>query len=126
MQAERIGHGVRAIEDPGLVNYLFEKQIPLEVCITSNLKTKVFLTLEEHPFDYMYKMGLNVSINSDDPTMFGANITDEFLMLHEKLNYTLYDLVTLSKKAIRSSFLEKSEKIKFNNIIDNYLYKFSE
>jgi adenosine deaminase len=125
LQAERIGHGVRAIEDPGLVNYLLEKQIPLEVCITSNLKTKVFRTLEQHPLDYMYKMGLNVSVNSDDPTMFGANITDEFLMLHEKLNYTFYNLVTLSKKAIGSSFLEKSEKIKYNNIIDNYLYKFS-
>ena len=66
--------------------------------------------MEEHPFDYLYQKGLNVSVNSDDPPMFGADITDELLMLHEKLNYSLDDLLTLTKKAIEASFLEHSEK----------------
>jgi adenosine deaminase len=126
LHTERIGHGVRAVEDPELIDYLLDRQIPLEVCITSNLKTKVFRALEQHPFDYMYKKGLNVSVNSDDPPMFDANITDELLMLHEKLSYTLNDLVILTKKAIGSSFLENSEKIMYAKIIDNYLLTCSE
>ncbi|MGD1007091.1 MAG: adenosine deaminase [Ignavibacteriaceae bacterium] len=121
LHAERIGHGVRAIEDTELINYLLDKQIPLEVCITSNLKTKVFGTLQEHPFDYMYKKGLNVSVNSDDPPMFGANITGELLLLHEKLNYPMKDLVALTKKAIGASFLENAQKKIYAEIIDDYL-----
>jgi adenosine deaminase len=121
LQAERIGHGVRAVEDPKLIDYLLLKQIPLEVCITSNLKTKVFGTLEEHPFDYMYRKGLNVSVNSDDPPMFGADITDELLMLNEKLNYSLEDIGSLTKKAIEATFLENAEKKKYIQKIDNYL-----
>jgi adenosine deaminase len=121
LQAERIGHGVRAIEDPKLIDYLLEKQIPVEVCITSNLKTKVFKTLEEHPFDYMYKRGLNVSVNSDDPPMFGSNITGELILLLEKLNYSLKDLGTLTKRAIGSGFIYNSEKEKYITTIDNYL-----
>ncbi|MDR3627575.1 MAG: adenosine deaminase [Ignavibacteriaceae bacterium] len=121
LHAERIGHGVRAIEDPKLIGYLLEKQIPLEVCITSNIKTKVFDNLMEHPFDYMYKKGLNVSVNSDDPPMFGADITDELTMLYNKLDYSLNDLKTLTKKAIEASFLETSEKKKYSDKVDNYL-----
>jgi adenosine deaminase len=121
LQAERIGHGVRAIEDPELIEFLLEKRIPLEVCITSNLKTKIFSTLEEHPFDYMYKKGLNVSINSDDPPMFGANITDELILLHEKLGYSIEDIKLLTKKAIDASFLEIAEKKMYAEKIDSYL-----
>jgi adenosine deaminase len=121
LQAERIGHGVRAAEDPELIDYLLEKQVPLEVCVTSNLKTKVFKNLEEHPFDYMYKKGLNVSVNSDDPPMFGSNITGELILLHEKLNYSLNDLGVLTKKAIRASFLETTEKEIYDRKVDNYL-----
>jgi adenosine deaminase len=120
LQAERIGHGVRAVEDPKLIDYLLEKQIPLEVCITSNLKTKVFQTLEEHPFDYMFKKGLNVTVNSDDPPMFGADITDELMLLHEKLNYSINDIVALTKKAIEAGFIENAEKKMYSKIIDNY------
>jgi adenosine deaminase len=121
LQAERIGHGVRSIEDPKLMDYLLEKQIPLEVCITSNLKTKIFNSLEQHPFDYMYKKGLSVSLNSDDPPMFGADITHELHLLHEKLNYSVKDLAAVTKKAIEASFLEKDEKKRYSDKIDNYL-----
>jgi adenosine deaminase len=121
LRAERIGHGVRAVEDPKLIDYLLGKQIPLEVCITSNLQTKLFSNLQEHPFDYMYKKGLNVTVNSDDPSMFGANITDELIMLHEKLAYPMKDLMALTKKTIEASFLESAEKKIYAERIDNYL-----
>jgi len=69
----------------------------------------------------MYKKGLNVSVNSDDPPMFGANITGELLLLHEKLNYPMKDLVALTKKAIGASFLENAQKKIYAEIIDDYL-----
>jgi adenosine deaminase len=121
--AERIGHGVRAIEDPLLVKYLKEKQIPLEICITSNLKTKVFTSLAEHPFAHFYKEGLMVTVNSDDPPMFGANITDELLILHNKLDYTLADLCIFTRNAVDASFMDYSGKEELKKAIDGFLLK---
>ena len=120
MHAERIGHGVRAVEDPALMDYLKTNKIPLEVCITSNLQTKVFNTLEEHPFDRMYKEGFMVTVNSDDPPMFGANLTDEFALLYNKMNYTLEDFFTLARNAINSSFAEETEKEGLRRIVNIY------
>jgi len=120
LYAERIGHGVRAVEDPALMDYLKTNKIPLEVCITSNLQTKVFNTLEEHPFDRMYKEGFMVTVNSDDPPMFGANLTDEFALLYNKMNYTLEDFFTLARNAINSSFAEETEKEGLRRIVNIY------
>ena len=120
LEAERIGHGVRAIEDQRLVDYLIDKKIPLEVCITSNIKTKVYSSLNEHPFPDLFKKGVSVTINSDDPPMFGANITDELFLLNEKLNYSVNDLFLLTKNAVNASFLENSEKKKYHQLIDKY------
>jgi adenosine deaminase len=69
----------------------------------------------------MYMRRLNVSVNSDDLPMFGADITDELLMLNEKLNYSLYDPGSLTMKEIEVSFLENAGKKKYTKIIDNYL-----
>ena len=110
LQVERIGHGVRAVEDPLLVDYLLGKNIPLEVCITSNLKTKVFQSVNDHPFKYFFEKGLRVTINSDDPPMFGSNITDEFELIHKEFNYSENEISKLTKTAIDVSFLSESEK----------------
>ncbi len=123
LHAERIGHGVRAIEDPKLVDYLKAKQTPLEICITSNLKTKVFPSLSEHPFPGFYTEGLMVTVNSDDPPMFGANITDELILLHDELNYSLEDICIFTKNAANASFLDESGKKKIIDVVDNYLNK---
>lgn len=120
LKAERIGHGVRAVEDPGLVEYIIDNQIPLEVCITSNLQTKVFASLKDHPFDALFRKGAKVTLNSDDPSMFGTNITDELLLLYQKLDYTIHELLLLAKNAIEVSFMPQEEKKSFTNIIDNY------
>ena len=72
---ERIGHGVRAIEDPRLVEYLAEKQIPLEVCPTSNIRTGVYRSYEEHPVRRLYEAGVPISISTDDPSFFGTSLT---------------------------------------------------
>lgn len=110
LKVERIGHGVRAVEDDRLLEFLRTNQIPLEVCITSNLRTGVFRSLEDHPFDRMFKEGLLVTVNSDDPSMFGATITDEFVLLVDRLGYSGDDLKQLTLNAINSAFLSKAEK----------------
>ena len=109
---ERIGHGVRAIEDPELMEYLKIKKIPLEVCVTSNIKTRVFKTLLAHPLPVLLEKGLAVTINSDDPAMFGSNLTDEMILLHEKMNFSLSSLQSLMETALEASFLSESEKLK--------------
>jgi adenosine deaminase len=75
----RIGHGVRAIEDPKLMDYLKRTQLPLEVCPTSNICLGVFSSMENHSLPKLLDYGLKVTINSDDPPMFNTTLTDEFL-----------------------------------------------
>ncbi len=111
LRVERIGHGVRSVEDPQLVEYLREKQIPLEVCPVSNLKTGVFPSFETHPIKYFFENDLFVTINSDDPAMFGTTITEEFLLLHEQLNFSLDDIKKLALNGARASFLQEKEKV---------------
>ncbi|MBC8184469.1 adenosine deaminase [candidate division KSB1 bacterium] len=110
LKAERIGHGVRAIEDPDLIDKLKENKIPLEVCVTSNLKTGVFPSLEEHPIKEFFEQGLAVNINTDDPTMFGTTLTDEFLLLYDGLNFSIDDINKLTINAVDATFLSEDEK----------------
>lgn len=108
--AERIGHGVRAIEDPELVDELAEGGIPLEICPTSNLCLGVVATLEEHPIDELRRRGVTVTVNSDDPPLFGTDLVTEYLRLAETFGYGLDDLVVLAEAGIRASFLPVEER----------------
>ncbi|MGD9489620.1 MAG: adenosine deaminase [Calditrichaceae bacterium] len=120
LAAERIGHGVRAIEDPALIEDLKQKRIPLEICVNSNLKTKVYPSPTSHPVKKLYDRGLVVTINSDDPAMFGCTITDEFLLLYDKIGFRLPSFKKLTENAIRSSFLPKSTKLLYLERIHGY------
>lgn len=108
--AERIGHGVRAVDDASLVEELRASQIPLEICPTSNLCLGVAPDLASHPFDALYRAGLAVSVNSDDPAFFNTNLTREYLRLHQTFGYTPAQLAGLSLAAVRQSFLSEAEK----------------
>ena len=79
---ERIGHGVRAIEDKSLVTYLVEENIPLEICLTSNLRTGIFPTYKAHPVKALFEAGVPITINSDDPTFFRTTLVDEYGYVH--------------------------------------------
>jgi adenosine deaminase len=107
---ERIGHGVRAIEDPELVAELAERRIPLEVCPSSNVALKVFPSLAAHSFDRLKKSGVPVSVNTDDPAFFGTNLTREYLHLHQTFGYGPPELAGLSLAALRQSFLPEERK----------------
>jgi adenosine deaminase len=107
---ERIGHGVRAYEDPQLVSLLKERQIPLEMCVISNVKTGVCKSVETHPIKQYLQHGLVVTVNSDDPTMFNTSISLEYSELVQKLGFTASDLKRLSMNGIDASFMSDGDK----------------
>ncbi len=108
--AERIGHGVRSVEDPVLIGHLQEHQIPLEICPTSNLCLGVYPSLEEHPIRWLWDHGVYVTLNSDDPPMFNTNLTGEYEAVVEHLGFDADDLERLSLNALEASFLPDSNK----------------
>jgi aminodeoxyfutalosine deaminase len=108
--AERIGHGVRCVEDPALVDYLREHQIPLEVCPTSELCLGVYPTYEAHPIRWLWEQGLYVTVNSDDPPMFNTDLVREYQALVDHLRFTAGELEQLSLNALQASFLPEEQK----------------
>jgi adenosine deaminase len=110
LRVDRVGHCTRAHEDPLLVSVLKERQVPLEMCVTSNVKTGVCESPEVHPIRDYYRQGLLVTVNSDDPTMFNTSITNEYLLLAERLGFTAEDLKRLSSNSIEASFISESDK----------------
>ncbi len=110
--AERIGHGVRSIEDPVLINYLVEHSIPLEVCPSSNICLKIFPDYAHHPLRRLWDAGVVITIGSDDPPMFGTDLNHEYQVLVDHFNFTQSELEQISLNALRCSFLSQSEKLK--------------
>jgi adenosine deaminase len=106
----RIGHGVRCIEDPKLVAYLREKQIPLEVSPTSNVCLGVFPSMEQHPLPKLIADGLYVTLNSDDPPMFNTTLTNEYLTAARVFGMDVDALTGLVINAVRVSRLPEAER----------------
>ncbi len=110
LAAERIGHGVRAIEDPLLLAYLREHRIPLEVNPTSNVLLGLYPSLEQHPFPRLWDMGLVLTVNSDDPALFDTTLTDEYIRLVSTFGYTWEDVVRWVRNAADAAFLSPEER----------------
>ena len=108
----RIGHGVRCLEDPKLVEHLRETQTPLEVCPSSNVCLGVFPSWEEHPLKKLIDAGLYVTVNSDDPPMFNTTLTQEFERVCNTFGFSLEDCQELSRRAAAASLLPKDQKAK--------------
>ncbi len=100
----RIGHGVRALEDPSLVKHLVDEKILLEICPTSNLRLGVFPTLADHPVQELRAAGVKVTLNSDDPPMFGTTLTAEMISCAEAFDWTLADLQGMTANADQARF----------------------
>ncbi|MCP2322457.1 aminodeoxyfutalosine deaminase [Hamadaea flava] len=108
--AERIGHGIRAVQDPELVAYLAEHQIPLEVCPTSNVCTRAVASLAEHPLPQLVAAGVQLSINTDDPPMFSTWLNKEYAVAAELLGLDERGVADLARAAVRQSFASEADK----------------
>lgn len=108
--AERIGHGLTAAQDEAVMNLLRDRRIPLEVCPTSNVRTGVLARLEDHPLPRFLRSGLIITLNSDDPAMFGTSLEREFLLAARTFALDEAGILRLSENAIRSAFLPESER----------------
>lgn len=117
LKAERIGHGIRCLEDLELVSELRATQIPIEVCPKSNYCLGVVQPGTPHPIRRMVDAGLNCSINSDDPPMFETSLNDEFQLL-TKQGFSWQELVHLNNQAVESSFLSRDQKSELRGRID--------
>jgi len=112
LKAQRIGHGIRCLEDAALVAELRERQIPLEVCPTSNVCLGVAASIAEHPLPRLLDAGLYVTINSDDPPMFNTTLTDEYLKVANTFGFDVETIQQLVINAARASLLSESACIK--------------
>lgn len=99
---ERIGHGVRSVEDPQLLNALAERRVPIEVCPLSNVATGVVAAIEDHPIRAMFDAGLAVTVNTDDPGMFGNSMTDDLVALIDHHGFQPAEIRRLTENAVEA------------------------
>jgi adenosine deaminase/aminodeoxyfutalosine deaminase len=118
--AERIGHGLAAQYDPQLLEVLAQRQIPIEINVTSNIRTGCCPDFESHPLRRYFDSGLMVTLNSDDPPMFGANLLDEYILAHEKFAFAPDHLRELAANAVEASFLPPTPKLALLARIEQY------
>jgi adenosine deaminase len=113
----RISHGVRAIEDPALVEELARRRITLEVCPTSNVVLGVFATYEDHPFPALRDAGIPVTLGSDDPPYFGASVGGEYAVAREHFGLGDAELVAITRNAVEASFAEPELRSKLLTLL---------
>jgi aminodeoxyfutalosine deaminase len=110
LRADRIGHGIGALDDPALAGYLAERQLPVDVSPTSNVCTRCVPSIGEHPLRRMLEAGLLVTLNSDDPPMFGTSLSNEYLVAGRDLGFSPAGLAELAANGVRASFLDQAAK----------------
>lgn len=120
LRAERIGHGTSSAQDPELLAHLAEQRIALEVCPTSNIATRAVRTLDEHPLKEFVRAGVLVTINSDDPPMFGTDLNSEYAVAARLLDLDEWGIADLAKNAVEASFLDPAGKAALAAEIDTY------
>lgn len=108
--AERIGHGVRSIEDPALVSHLAEQRIPLEVCPGSNVCLGIYPNFAAHPLPRLYRAGVPLSVNSDDPPLFNITLNADIERLHSAFQLELAEIDELLLNGVRHSFQSQQRK----------------
>ena len=110
LRVERIDHGIRAVDDPAVVQRLVDEGIPLTVCPLSNLRLRAVPSLEQHPILTLLDAGVRVTVHSDDPAYFGGYIGDNFVALREALGMTDAQAATMAETSIRAAFLDDDRR----------------
>lgn len=118
LKVERIDHGVKSLEDSALIERLAKEQVPLTVCPLSNIKLRVFDSLEEHNLKKLLDAGLCVTINSDDPAYFGGYVGENYLQTQQALNLGAVDIQRLARNSFTASFLSGEQKARHIADID--------
>ncbi len=117
--AERIGHGLTASQDSELIEELATRQIPVEICITSNLRTGCCPKISDHPVRRYFDQGLMLTLNTDDPAMFGTTLTREYERAQAEFGFTDEHLRELARNSFEASFLPPEKKVHFLNLLDS-------
>jgi aminodeoxyfutalosine deaminase len=118
LHAERIGHAFTAAQDPDLIDELGQRQIPLELCITSNLRTGVCKAIAEHPARNYFDQGLMITLNTDDPALFGTTLAREYQLAQDTFGFTDEHLRELARNSFEASFLPAEKKVEFLSLFD--------
>ncbi len=116
--AERIGHGLSAADDPELLEVMAQKQVPVEMCITSNLRTGACKEVQDHPVRKFFDEGLMITLSTDDPAMFQTSLNKEFEIAQQEFNFSEEHLRELARNSIEASFLPVEKKLRFMQQID--------
>jgi adenosine deaminase len=103
--AERIGHGIRCLEDPSLVSELIERGVPLEVCPTSNVALGICRSLAEHPLPRLIEAGVPLSLGSDDPPLFGTDLVDEYVRCAHMFGWGPSTIRALARASLEHAFM---------------------
>ena len=122
MRVDRIGHGLKAIEDRKLVEYLKKTRTPLEMCPISNLRTGAIKKIEDHPIKKFLDEGLVVLVNTDDPKMFNTSMTKELATLASSLNFTIADIEKVTRNAIEAAWCNPAKKAALNKELNSYFF----
>ncbi|MDE3179170.1 MAG: adenosine deaminase [Acidobacteriota bacterium] len=119
--AERIGHGLAAARDPTVMEMLSNRHVALEICLTSNIRTGAIKSLQDHPFRQFLDAGIEVTLNTDDPALFGTSLENEFAVAAASFGLTRAEIVRLARNAITASFMPGAEKHKIAAELDRCL-----
>lgn len=117
--AERIGHGLSSRFDPELLEVLARRQVPIEICISSNLRTGVCSGIKEHPVKMLFDNGLMITLNSDDPEMFQTSLNHEYELAQQEFGFSDEHLRELARNSFEASFLPPEKKLEFLHKIDS-------
>lgn len=118
LNAERIGHGVRAIEDQAVIDLLQERNVVLEQCLTSNLLTGAVKTIKQHPFPDFYRAGVKVTLNTDDPQIQQSDLNDDYALAHKHFGFSVEDFLTINRYSLEASFQPPDKKAALSEILE--------
>jgi aminodeoxyfutalosine deaminase len=118
LRAERIGHGLTAAQDPELVEELSTRQVPVEICLTSNLRTGSCPSLSAHPVRQYFDQGIMITLNTDDPAMFRTSLAREYQLAQQSFGFTEEHLREVARNSFEASFLPAEKKLSFLNLFD--------
>lgn len=118
LHAERIGHGLTAAQDPDLVEELAYRQIPVEICLTSNVRTGVCKSIADHPAKSYFDQGVMITLNTDDPALFGTTLCREYQLAQDTFGFTDEHLRELARNSFEASFLPADKKLELLSLFD--------